>query len=88
MILAEPGEDRWEDVLDDGKDILLGGEGHLHIKLVELSGGAVGPGVLIPEAGGDLEVAVEAGGHQQLLELLRGLGQGVEFAGVFRAGTR
>ena len=30
--------------------------------------------------GGDLEIAVKAGGHQQLLELLRRLRQGVEFA--------
>src|SRR4029453_16608792 len=45
-------------------------------------GGAGGPAVLGAEARGDLEVPVEAGHHQQLLELLGGLRQRVELAGV------
>src|SRR5699024_9168851 len=80
------GEDGGQHVLQHGEDVLLVGEGHLHVQLVELAGGAVAAGVLVPEAGGDLEVLVEAGGHQQLLELLGGLGQGVELAGVLAAG--
>ena len=80
------GEDGGQHILQHGENVVLGGEGHLHIQLVELAGGAVAPGVLIPEAGGNLEVAVEAGGHQQLLELLGGLGQRVELAGVLAGG--
>ena len=83
---AELGEDGGQHVLQHGEHVLLGGEGHLHIQLIELAGGAVGPGVLVPEAGGDLEVPVKAGGHQQLLELLGRLGQGVELAGVLPGG--
>ena len=59
---------------------------HLHVQLVELTGGAVAPGVLVPEAGGDLKVLVKARGHQQLLELLGSLRQGVEFPGMLPAG--
>ena len=32
-------------------------EAHLHIQLIEIGGRAVGARVLIPEAGGDLEIA-------------------------------
>src|SRR5690606_520633 len=39
---------------------------------------AVGPEVLVAIAAGDLEVPLYPGDHQQLLEQLRGLGQGVE----------
>jgi len=80
------GEDGRQHILQHGENVVLGGEGHLHIQLIELTGGAVAAGVLIPEAGGDLEVAVEAGGHQQLLELLGRLGQGVELAGMLAGG--
>jgi hypothetical protein len=62
--------------------VLLRGETHLEIELVELTRRAVGARVLVAVTGGDLEVAVEAGGHQQLLELLRRLGQRVEPAGM------
>ena len=46
--------------------------------MVELSGTAVGARVLVAETRRDLEVFVEAGDHQQLLEHLRRLGQRVE----------
>ena len=82
VIGAELGEDGRQHVLQHGEHVLLRGEGHLHIQLVELAGRAVATGVLVPEAGGDLEVPVEAGGHQQLLELLGGLWQGIELAGM------
>ena len=65
------------DGLDGGEDILLGHEAHLDVELIELQA-AVGAQVLVPEAGGDLEVAVEARHHQQLLELLGRLRKGVE----------
>ena len=66
--------------LDRGEDVFLGDEAHLEVELVELAGLAVGAARLVAEAGRDLEVAVEAGDHGQLLELLRRLRQGVEVA--------
>ena len=45
-----------------------------------------GAGVLVAEARRDLEIAVEPGDHQELLELLRRLGQGVEAARMQAAG--
>ena len=75
-------EDAVQHRLDGGEDVVLRHEGHLEIELVELAGRAVGAGVLVAEAGRDLEVAVEARDHQQLLELLRRLRQGVELAGM------
>ena len=52
-------------------------EGQLDVELGEV-GLAIGAQVLVPEAAGDLVVALEAGDHQHLLEELRRLGQGVE----------
>ena len=49
---------------------------------------AVGPQVLVAQAAGDLEVAVEAAHHEQLLGQLRALGQHVERAVVQAAGHR
>ena len=63
IILAELGEDRREHVLKDGEDVVLIGEGHLHIELIEFARAAVAARVLIAEAGGDLEITVEARGH-------------------------
>ena len=80
--LGELREDAVHDRLQRLEHVLLLDEGHLDVELVELAGGAVGAGVLVAEAGRDLEVAVEAGGHDQLLELLRRLRQGVEGAGM------
>ena len=42
----------------------------------------VGPRILVPEAGRDLEIPVKAADHQKLLELLRGLRQGEKFSGM------
>ena len=86
VVSAVLGEDGRQHVLQNGKHVLLSGKGHLHIQLIELAGGAVRAGVLVTEAGGNLEVAVEAGGHQQLLELLGSLRQRVELAGVVPGG--
>jgi hypothetical protein len=61
------------------------GEGHLQVDLGEL-GLAVGAQVFVAEAARDLEVAVEAGDHEDLLEDLRRLGKRIEAAGVDAAG--
>ena len=52
-------------------------ERHLHVQLGEL-GLAVGPQSLVAEAAGELVVPVEARDHEQLLEELGRLWQGVE----------
>ena len=68
--------------LDRVEHVLLGDEAHLEIELVELAGRAVGARVLVAEAGRDLEIAVEARHHDELLELLRRLRQRVELSGM------
>src|SRR5262245_12506465 len=56
-------------------------KGHLDIELREL-GLAISAQVLISETAHDLEVAVKARDHQQLLEILRRLGQSIEFSRI------
>ena len=68
--------------LNGVEHVLLGDETHLDVELIELSGRTVGAGVLVTEAGSDLEVAIEARHHDQLLELLRRLRQRIELAGM------
>ena len=80
--IGELVEETGKEFLDHRKDILLFDESHFEVELVEFSGGAVGAGVFVAEAGRDLEVAIEAGHHQQLLELLRCLRQCVKLAGI------
>ena len=58
----------------------LVGEGHLDVELHELEL-PVGAQVFVAQAARDLEVAVEATDHQQLLEQLRALRQRIERAG-------
>ena len=65
---------------DGVEHVFLRDEAHLEIELVELARRTVGARVFVAEAWRDLEVAVEARDHQQLLELLRRLRQRVEFA--------
>ena len=71
-LAPQPGDQR----LDQRLDVLGVAEAHLDVELGEL-GLPVGPEVLVAEAAGDLEVALEAGHHQQLLEQLRRLRQRV-----------
>ena len=78
MLFEDAGEDR----LHRLEDVFLLDEAHFHVELVEFARQAVGARVLVAEAGRDLEVAVEAGDHQQLLILLGGLRQRVELAGM------
>ena len=66
--------------LDRVEHVLLGDEAHLQIELVELAGRAVGARVLVAEARRDLEIAIEARHHDELLELLRRLRQRVELS--------
>ena len=65
--------------LDRVEYVLLGGKTHFQIELVKFAGRAIGARILVAEAGGDLEITVEAGNHDQLFELLRRLRQRVEF---------
>ena len=65
-----------DQLLHDGQNLLLLDKGHLHVDLREL-GLPVRPQVLVAEAPGDLEVPLEAGDHEDLLEQLRGLRQRV-----------
>ena len=64
--------------LKRSEHIVLRDEAHLDIELVELAGRAVGAGVFVAVAGRNLEVAIEAGHHDDLLEHLRRLRQRVE----------
>ena len=66
--------------LDEVHDRGLVDEAHLEVELREL-GLPVAAEVLVAEAPRDLVVAVDARDHQELLELLRALGQGVDLAG-------
>ena len=67
--------------------VVLLDEAHLDVELGELRL-AVGAEVLVAVAAGDLVVPLHAGHHEQLLEQLRALRQGVPGAGRRRAGTR
>ena len=73
------------EALNQAQHVLLVDEAHFQIQLGEFRL-AVGAEILIAEAAGDLEVAFHAADHQQLLELLGRLGQGVEAAGLPAAG--
>ncbi len=64
------------------KNVVLRDEAHLHVELIEFSGQPVSTRVFVPEARCDLEVAVEARHHDELLELLRRLRQRIELPGV------
>ena len=97
QVVVDEGPYLAQHVLGDGDDVVLLDEAHLHIELGEL-GLTVGAEVLIPVAAGDLVVALHTGDHEQLLEQLRALRQGVpgarcqtsrdqEVAGSLRGGA-
>ncbi len=73
--LAHSDDHRLHEAHDRG----LVDEAHLEVELGELRL-AIAPKVLVAEAAGDLEVAVDARHHQELLELLGALRQGVDVA--------
>ncbi len=64
---------------DRGEHVVLRDEAHLGVELHELVL-PIGAQVLVAQAAGDLVVAIDAGHHQELLEQLRRLRQGVERA--------
>jgi hypothetical protein len=68
-------------------DLLFVHERHLDIDLREL-GLAVGAQVLVAEAFDDLKIAVHPAAHEELLEELGRLGQGVELALIDAAGNQ
>ena len=74
-----------DQAVDERVDVVGRDERHLEVDLGEL-GLPVGAQVLVAEAARDLEVAVQAGHHAQLLVLLGRLRQRVEGAGVDAAG--
>src|SRR3990172_5451063 len=74
-------EDGGDELLHEDQHVLPIHERHLDVYLGKL-GLPVGPQVLIAEAPHDLEVAVKAGHHQELLEELGRLRQREELAGV------
>ena len=80
--LAEFLEHARDHRLHGREHVVLRDEAHLEVELVELARQTVGARVLVAEAGRDLEIAVEARHHQQLLVLLRRLRQRVELAGM------
>ena len=73
--------ERRDQALPEAEHVLHADERGLDVDLGEL-GLAVGPQVLVAEAAGDLEIAVEARHHQQLLVELGRLRQGEELAPV------
>ena len=74
--LKYPSDNR----LNSIKNILLFNEAHLEVKLVEFARTAIRTAILVTKTGGDLEIAVKARYHNQLLELLGCLRQRVEFS--------
>ena len=74
-----------EQLFQMNQHVLLVHKAHLHIHLGELRL-PVRTQVLIPEAPCHLVIPINAAHHQQLLENLRALGQGVELAVVHPAG--
>ena len=73
--------------LDEGHHRVLVDEAHLDVELGEL-GLAVAAQVLVAEAARDLEVAVDARDHEDLLELLGALRQRVDRARAAGATAR
>ena len=71
---------------DGSEHVFLGDKAHFEIELVEFTRAAISPRVFIAEAGRDLEIAIKAGDHQQLLEHLRRLGKRIEFPRMHAAG--
>ena len=78
---VDHAEDRLHQVFHRGEDGLLVDERHLDVDLRELRL-PIGAQVLVAEALDDLKVPIHPGDHQDLLEDLRRLRQGVELARV------
>ena len=85
VVAADFAEEVFGHLLEEGQDVLLTHEAHFAVDLCEL-GLSVGTQVLVAEALDDLEIAVHAGHHQELLEGLRALRQGIELSLVHAGG--
>jgi hypothetical protein len=68
------------DRLNRVEHVFLGDEAHFDVELIEFAGRAIGARIFVAETWRNLEIAVEAGHHRQLLELLRSLRQRIELA--------
>ena len=79
------GENRMDELFRRFDHVVLGTKTHLHVDLGEF-GLSVGAQVLVAEAFGDLEIAIESAHHQKLFKELRRLRQGVKLAGMYAAG--
>ena len=77
--------DALQQALDQVVNILPLDERHLNVDLCEFRL-AIGPQILVAITAGELKVFVHPGAHEDLLVLLRRLGQGVKLAGVDSAG--
>src|SRR5215216_3880747 len=86
-LLAEPLGQPEIELFDQRHDVRFFDESHLYVELRELRLPVSALG-FISEAAGDLEVAVEPSHHQELLHLLRRLGQGVKVTGEAAAGDK
>ncbi len=72
-LLRQPGHQ----AVDHADDVGRGDERHFQVQLRELRL-PVGPQVLVAKTTGDLDIAVVAGDHEDLLVKLRRLGEGIE----------
>ena len=75
-------EDAVKHRFDCCENIVLRDEAHFEIELIEFAGASIRTGILVAETRRNLEIAIKPRHHQQLLEHLRRLGEGVEFAGM------
>ncbi len=82
LALGEGLEHAAQHRLHRRQHVVLLDKAHFEVELVEFARQAVGARVLVAEARRDLEIAVEARHHDQLLVLLRRLRQRVERAGM------
>ncbi len=69
-LVADFFDDACVHLFDEPKDVFPLDEAHLQVELREL-GLAIASEVFVTEAACDLEVTLEAGDHQELLDLLR-----------------
>ncbi len=72
-------EDTFNECLADVQNVIHFDKGHFKVDLGEL-GLTVSAEILVPEAAGNLHVAVKTGNHGELLIQLRGLGKRIELA--------
>src|SRR5581483_3421121 len=77
--------DAFQQAFDQSVNVLAFDERHLDVHLGELEL-AIGALVFVAIAAGELEIFFHAADHEDLLELLRGLRQRVEFARLATAG--